>query len=169
VNLGDELTRWTVRLALVCAILAILISWRSRHSLQGQSLAQAAWTLGCLAFLIHVGCAFHFVHHWSHSAAYEETAERTAALFGLHWGGGLYLNYAFTLVWVFDAAWWWCGLRLYQARPSWVGSAIRCFLAFMAFNATVVFGHGVVRWIGVGISLGLPLGWYLLRQRGSAG
>src|SRR6266700_4246784 len=38
----------------------------------------------------HVVSAFHFHHHWSHAAEYEETARRTAELFGVRSGAGLY-------------------------------------------------------------------------------
>lgn len=33
-------------------------------------------------------------------ALYQETAQLTAEVFGVNWGGGLYFNYVFTAVWV---------------------------------------------------------------------
>src|SRR5262245_48127869 len=76
--LGDALTRWSIRIALAFAgaALAARIGRRVR-------IARLFWTAGCLFFLAHVVCAFHFVHSWSHDAAYAATARDTAALFGL--------------------------------------------------------------------------------------
>jgi hypothetical protein len=85
------------------------------------------------------------VHHWSHSAACEHTARRTAALLGpsARTSVGLYLDYLFMLVWATDAAWWWlAGLHRYGRRRWWITALLYGFMAFMAFNATVVFGRG---------------------------
>jgi peptide-methionine (S)-S-oxide reductase len=156
---GEAFTRWTVRLALGLYVLALalrLLARQRRGWLRG---ARLAWTLGCLAYLAHVVCAFQFYHGWSHAAAYRETARQTAAQFGLDWGGGVYVNYAFTVVWLADVFWWWRGVELYEARPCWLEAAVQVFLAFIAFNATVVFGTGPVRWLGLAASLGLGLLW----------
>ena len=45
------------------------------------------------------------------------------------WGGGLYLNYLFTAVWVADVLCWWRGLAWYAARPRWLDLALHGFLA----------------------------------------
>lgn len=143
-TVGESLTRWTIRLALACYVLALA------YRLTGKPRqARLAWTVGCVIYLAHVACAFQFFHGWRHTAAYQETARRTAALFGWDWGGGLYLNYAFTIAWVVDVGWWWRGLERYQARPRGVDAAVQGFMAFMAFNATVVFETGPVRWLGL--------------------
>ena len=44
-------------------------------------------------------------------------ARQTAEATGQALGGGLYVNYAFALVWGADVAWWWLGPRSYLARP----------------------------------------------------
>lgn len=158
-NLGELLTSWTVRLALILYVGGLALRARAagrRHTL---ALARLAWTAGCMAFLIHVASAFHFYHHWSHAAAYEATARRTAEVVGLAWGGGLYANYAFTSLWVADAGWWWRGLSRYQTRRRSVEWAVQGFLGFIAFNATVVFGTGAVRWLGLGACLFLVVLW----------
>jgi len=131
-------TRWTIWIALALYVAAL-------GARPAPRLRQWAWTLGCLFYLAHVAAAFHFYHHWSHAAAYQHTARRTAEVMGLDWGGGLYWNYAFTLVWLGDVIWTWFGLRW----PPWAGAAVPGFLAFMAFNATVVFGTGPIRWLGL--------------------
>jgi hypothetical protein len=155
VDTGEALTRWTVRLALALAVAAVLVRCTRITPRDSPMRARWLWTLGCPAFLAHVVCAFHFYHHWSHAAAYEETARRTAEVAGLEWGGGLYFNYAFAAVWAADVAWWWVAPRGYARRPRWVDGAVYGFFAFLAFNATVVFGSGPIRWAGVAVSLGL--------------
>src|SRR5207249_3603818 len=90
-----------------------------------------------------------FYHGWSHRAAYEATALLTAEVTGLAWGGGLYANYAVALVWGADVGWWWLRPAGYRARPRGVEWAVQAFLAFIAFNSTVVFGAGAARWLGL--------------------
>jgi hypothetical protein len=140
---GEALTRWTVRVALILYLLGLI-----GRRLGTPRAARLAWSAGCAAFLVHVVCAFHSYHDWSHAAAEAATARDTAQVVGIDWGGGLYLNYAFALIWLADAAWWWCGLEGYESRPRFVAWSIQAFLAFMFFNATVVFGAGTARWLG---------------------
>lgn len=147
--LEEALTRWTVRVAVVLYLLSLLVWLQARGRLTLLGAARAAWTAGCVAFMFHVVCAFQFYHHWSHAAAYEATARRSAEVVGLAWGGGLYANYLFGIVWLVDVAWWWRGLEAYRDRPRLVDWAIHLFLAFIVFNATVVFGAGLARWLGV--------------------
>jgi hypothetical protein len=112
--------------------------------------ARIAWTLAVAFYLTHIVAAFHFHHHWSHLAAYRETAQQTEQVFGLNWGGGLYFNYAFTVIWIGDAFWWWrTGLAGYRARPCWMASAIHVSFGFMFFNAAIVFGSNFMRWFGL--------------------
>lgn len=111
------------------------------------------WTLGCGAFLAHLWCAFQFVHRWSHDHAYAETARQTGEAIGLNWGGGIYVNHVFAVVWVCDVLWWWVASASYERRLSWIEWTVQGFLAFIAFNATVVFGHGAIRWFGIGATL----------------
>jgi len=112
--------------------------------------ARIAWSLGCAFYVAHVVAAFHFHHHWSHSAAYRETAQQTADVFGLNWGGGLYFNYVFTILWIADTVWWWrSGVGGYRARPGWVTGGVHWFFGFMFFNAAVVFGSNFMRWFGL--------------------
>ncbi|MFO0945168.1 MAG: hypothetical protein U1D30_04360 [Planctomycetota bacterium] len=59
------------------------------------------WTWGIACFLVHVGMAFHYFHHWSHTDAFH----RTAAVGGL--GEGIYASYLFTVLWFNDAITWW--------------------------------------------------------------
>jgi hypothetical protein len=98
------------------------------------------WTAGCCLFLLHVWAAFQFRHGWSHADAYRHTAEQTAALTGWHWGGGLYLNYLFTLLWLLDVAADWRTHVVGRAAYPRLQVVLRGFLAFIVVNATLVFG-----------------------------
>ncbi|HEV3005325.1 MAG TPA: hypothetical protein VGX78_12740, partial [Pirellulales bacterium] len=104
---GELATRWTVRLALAGYFLGGALRAENRTP-RGRLIGRIAWTLGCLFYLAHIACAFHVYHGWSHAAAYRHTAEQTAALTGWNWGGGIYFNYLFTVVWLADAIAWWC-------------------------------------------------------------
>ena len=133
-----------IRLAAVLYV-ASVAAWLTRRD----RAARAAWTVACGFYLAHVYGAFEFFHHWSHAAAYRETARQTAAVFGTNWGGGLYFNYVFTILWMADALWWWRGLQAYRGRPSWISLTVQWFFAFMFFNATVVFASGLTRWLSL--------------------
>ena len=144
---GELVTRWTVRLAVLAYFVGAAL--RAGHGSSGQQkLAGAVWTMGSMFYLAHVACAFQFFHHWSHAAAYQRTAEQTAAVTGWNWGGGLYFNYVFTAVWLADTVMLWLSTS-YGPGTRWLEAAIQVFLWFMVFNATVVFGHGLVRWFGL--------------------
>jgi hypothetical protein len=63
-------------------------------------------------------------------------------------GPGLFVSYAFTLLWLADALWWWIDRPRYDARPVWLDWAVHGFMAFMVFNGTVVYETGFIRWAG---------------------
>jgi hypothetical protein len=106
VILGPFLTAWTIRAALVCYV-AYLGGWLTVRSDRWPAMARWIWTIGCGLFLGHVACAFHFFHHWSHAAAWHDTAEQTQRLIGVAFGDGIYFSYLFLILWVFDVAWLW--------------------------------------------------------------
>jgi hypothetical protein len=117
------MTVWTARVAALLYVCALV--WMA----QGQW-ARARWasTIGVVVYLAHVWCAFAFSYEWSHAVAYRETARVAGELFGVAWGGGLWLNYLFTVVWVGDVLWW-------RPRVRWWAHG---FLAFMVVNGTLV-------------------------------
>lgn len=139
---GALLTVWTIRLGLVAyfaALADLLLAPDQRR-------ARLWWTLGCLACWAHIGLAMHFVHHWDHAAVYEDTARQTREVVGLDWGGGIYINYLFALAWLADVAWWWLAPLSRAARGRWLAWLLHGFLAFIIFNATIVFKDGAIRW-----------------------
>ena len=161
--MNDFLTLWTIRLACVLYFAAALLPGLGRWW-------RAAWTAGFIAYLTHVAAAFAFHHGWSHDAAFSETARRTGELFGVESGAGLYFNYAFTAVWLADVVWLWRGSSgnngdTYRTRPRWISIAVHAFMAFMFFNATVVFASGWVRWLGAAATAILLLVHAPVRRR----
>ncbi len=134
---------WTARFALILYLLRGWVdfrAWRTGTSQRSATLGRQFWTLGCCCFLAHVLSAFAVVHNWSHAHAYEHTAQRTADVIGIHWGGGIYVNHAFTVFWIVDVTLWWMN------GPGWANQSrlyywtVQGIFAFMFLNATIIFG-----------------------------
>ncbi|HEX8283333.1 MAG TPA: hypothetical protein VF588_08265 [Pyrinomonadaceae bacterium] len=159
---GETLTKVTVWVAVAGYAAGAAALALSRRRAGWDSAARLALTVACVALAAHAACAFHFYHGWSHDAAYLETARQTAEVFGLDWGGGLYVNYALVAGWGLDVAWWWArGLEAYRRRPWPLVAAWHGFLLFIIFNATVVFKDGAARWAGLVVCAGVCLAWWL--------
>lgn len=166
---GEILTAVTIWITLGAYAIGSVIFALSRARKRWDAWARLIWTLACVALLAHVASAFHFYHQWSHGAAYRDTARQMDEMFGVEWGGGIYLNYALLIIWVVDVLWWWiAGLDAYRHRPWLLVAAWHGFLVFMFFNATVVFGDGFVRWLGLCVCLGLWVVWWMALRRNPA-
>jgi hypothetical protein len=162
-NLADDITRHTIRLALVywAAALAMMLYLRfpdSRAETARGRLARWCWTLAWATYLVHLGMAFHFYHHWSHADAIRHTWEVS------RFGEGIYVSHFFTLVWTLDVAFWWLRPGCYAARSPWVDRLLHGFMVFMVFNATVIYETGFIRWAGA-VGLGLLAALALVRWR----
>ncbi len=158
---GEILTKVTIWITIVFYAIGTAAFALSRKRYKWDSAARLAWTIACVGLIAHVACAFHFYHQWSHVAAYRDTARQTGEVFGLNWGGGLYLNYAVLIAWFLDVGWWWLrGLDAYRRRPWFLNAAWHLFLLFIIFNATVIFETGLVRWAGLCACLGLCFVWW---------
>ena len=102
-----------------------------------------AGTIGLLAYLVHVFFAFAFFYDWSHTIAFRETARQSKELFGVAVGAGLYLNYAFTALWLIE-----CGIS--WTRRGAVGNRKaralgHAFLTFIVLNGSMVVW--ALRWL----------------------
>jgi len=75
----------------------------------------------------------------------------------MRWGGGLYFNYAFTLLWGVDAVAWWLGDVAAHGRGKTYYWLLHGVFAFMVFNATVVFGPPVWKPIALVVGIGLAI------------
>jgi hypothetical protein len=145
-NAGVGRVRGTIRLALTCWFLAVLImpgldrnGWREGGP---GGLVRWTWTLGWIAYVVHVALAFHYHFGWSHAAAIAHTQARSGV------GEGIYVSHAFTILWGADVIWWWLAPDGYARRSAWSGGVLHGFLGFIIFNGTVVYETGMVRWVG---------------------
>ena len=180
---GELLTIWTIRMALLCYA-AYLAGWLVESQSQWwATVSRGLWTIGCLLFVTHVACAFHFYHGWSHQAAWETTAQQTEELIGWRYGDGIYFSYLFLFVWVFDVVSSWGHKPVSQApvatapaqasgwrfRPLWQ-ACVHAYLFFIAFNGAIVFEDGTIRWAGIAacLLLGvLAVRYWMLQARAS--
>lgn len=134
-ELGHNLIVWTVRISVALYVVAV---WRYlfgvRKTRSSDFVYRQSWAASWLMCVIHVICAYHFQHHWDQAVALEHTAMMTERVVGLHWSGGLYVNYVFLTVWGIDI--W----RLMFGSNQVSSVAMHVVAAFMMFNATAIFG-----------------------------
>jgi len=154
--MSDLLMRLAVWLALALFTGAALAR-RARPATDRAALALSL--VGWVLFAGHVLLAFDTHYGWSHAVAWAETAAQTEALTGLNWGGGLYINYLFGLVWLGELVWWGRDPTGYATRPALVEVTVRGFLLFMVVNGAVVFVTGPQRWPGVALAAALAWAW----------
>ena len=166
---GEFLTRSTVWISIAFYTIgsAIFAFGRRRPKLDYWS--RFAFTTAVAALIAHYISAFHFYHHWSHEAAYIETARQTAEVFKVNWGGGIFINYSLLMLWIADVGlWWMAGERSYRRRPLWILLTWHGFLVFILFNATVVFKDGITRWVGLLVCAIVSLSWLrIITKNGS--
>jgi len=55
---------------------------------------------------------------------------------------------------------WGLDRRGYEARPVWLDRVVHGFLAFVVFNATVVYETGFIRWAGTVLFAALGVLWW---------
>ena len=146
---GELLIRWTIRLAMLCFAVVLGGAVISRRPPASTILSRWTWTVGCGLFLAHVISAFEFYHGWSHAHAFQDTAEKTAAAIGWRFGGGIYVNHLFALVWTADVLWSWLAPNSYRRRPAWATAMLIGFMLFIAVNGLIVFKSGAVRWVSI--------------------
>ena len=158
-DVGEMLTRNTVRLSLAWYAFALLLMMRlaardwQATTLVGK-LTRWCWTWALVTFLVHLVMAFHYYDHWSHAHAFE----RTRQVSGL--GEGLYISYFYTVLWSADVLFWWLSPARYVVRPAWVDRTMHCFMLFVVFNSMVVFEAGLIRWAGLLMFAILGIAWW---------
>ena len=102
------------------------------------------WFGGAILCAIHMMLALGLRHGWSHQSSVEVTVAQTAAVYGVHWGAGIYFNYLFVAVWLAESAWWCINPKSFVSRPPVVASMARAFGLLWAWRPGAARG-GVVR------------------------
>jgi hypothetical protein len=134
-------------------------TWHRRSSIDPRW-AWAVSLAGLTACIAHMVLAMTYRHGWSHEAALQETARQTAGVYGLSWGGGLYVNYLFVAVWLAELAWWRADPLGFRQRRPWVVWAVRIFAAIVVFNAAVIFAAPDRRVAGAAVVAALVASWF---------
>ncbi|MFT6617132.1 MAG: hypothetical protein ACJASX_000012 [Limisphaerales bacterium] len=96
-------TKVSIWISLLCYFVAMTKWLRANGS---ETNYRGWWTIGCVAYVLHVVAAFGLHHEWSHAAAYEQTARQTADVVGRAFGAGIFVNYLFTLLWIGEVICW---------------------------------------------------------------
>jgi hypothetical protein len=150
----EDQVRQTVRVSLLFYAAAAVLMLRLRPGdWAAGGPARWCWTLAWAAYGVHLGFAAEF-HGWSHDAAVAHTDRRTGG-----YGHGIHVSHLFTLLWTLDVIAWWARPAAYAARPVWWGTALHAFMAFLWFNATVVYETGPIRWAGLAVFGLLAVVW----------
>jgi hypothetical protein len=144
-------TIW-ISLALFVAAQHGYRSWRTPQWVQTANAA------GLALCVIHIGLAMGSVHGWSHASAIDATAVQTASVYGVRWGGGVFVNYLFVIVWALEA-WWRTGANRSAVASRAARWGLRTFYAIVVVNAAVVFARGSMRVAGAVLVVALLLAW----------
>jgi hypothetical protein len=119
------------------------------------------WTAGAAANLAHVLLAMQIIYGWDQHLAFAGIARQTFEETGLDSGIGLYINYAFSGLWLADAISWWLFPRRNARRSRWLDGILQFVFLFMFFNATVVFGKSLIRIVGAILCPLAVIGWFI--------
>ena len=121
--------------------------------------ARILFLLGALTCVVHIVLTMSNVHGWSDAAAREATAAQTNAIYGIRWGGGVYVNYVFVAVWIADA------LQRLRAPASLARRSralvwtLRAFYFVIIVNAAVIFATPGRRWMGMALCVLIAAAW----------
>jgi hypothetical protein len=136
---------FAVEIAVFYTIAAAVLCWAAAEALG----SRAFWTAGAVLALCHSVVAFMVFYDGSHDIAQIKTTQQTAALTGVVFSGGIYVNYLFLLLWLGDAAWWWAAPASHRAQPRRLALAVRGFIFFVIVNGAVIFADGWARLVGL--------------------
>ena len=153
-----------MRAALYVTIWASMIAlaaseWARRRGARFGALSPLALSaIGMAMLVVHIAIAIFHHHGGDHAAAVAETARLTEQVYGVAWGGGVYVNYAFLAAWA-AYLWWWRAhpRRLDDSNPGLL--AMRAVLFVIIFNALVVFASPLTRLLGIALCVMLVWAW----------
>lgn len=146
----DLATHTSVHLSGVCWFMATLIDLhanieRSRHR---QTARVIFWRCGCLMLWVHILATWQLIHGGRWSAAWQQTADETAAVVGIRTGVGIWFNLLTLALWTGDCLLSLAGRRGIDSTSGPGHRWLEGYLAFMWFQAAVVFPRGPVRLAG---------------------
>ena len=98
-------------------------------------------------------------HGWSHAAAVAETARLTGQVYGVAWGGGVYVNYAFLVAWLAVLLRWKASRSSHL--PAWLTWTWRIAVLVVVSNAAIVFAAPARQLVGAIMTAGLVISWWL--------
>jgi hypothetical protein len=155
---GQRVSLWCIR----CSILFLVVAFGRQLTGRPKTerLNATIWLIGALFAAAHSLGSLATFHHFSQAEAFESTAQQTQDLLGFRFGAGLYVNYVFVVVWLFDALFRMFQRDRYQQLPTWYHYSVEGFLAFIAINGTIVFKSGWLRWTAIAcIAVLIGLAW----------
>jgi hypothetical protein len=137
-----------------------LAEWAQRRPSRWAGRPTFLLSAGGLALLVtHIAIAIFHHHGGDHAAAVADTARLTESVYGVAWGGGVYVNYALVATWA-AYLWWWRrnpGCQVDPRVPSVL--ALRLVLFVIIANALVIFASPLTRPLGVVICGALLWAW----------
>ena len=153
--MADLIVRGSIWLALACFLTAHVAFGRSNAKVPARWAHAVYWMGASLAFA-HYLAAFHWHYNWSHTRAVAVTAGQTAQVFGLDWGGGVWVNYLFLAVWLADAAWRTTRGGVQVSAGTWV---LRGFYLIVIANGAITFAEWPMQLAGSAVVAGLVWSW----------
>jgi hypothetical protein len=152
----------------IMLVATIVWAWaevlKIRRPGQGEP-ARRLWTVALALTLVHAALAFDVKYQWSHEAALMDTARRTVAVTGMVWGGGIFVNDLFLMLWLADALWWWIAPVAYVRRPVALERTRSVLFLFMFVNGAIVFASNIARVVGIPSVAAVCIAWVLDGRR----
>ena len=148
--------------ATIWAALALLVAGEAgarARSAAGARRAALASLAGAMLAAAHVAVALHARHGWSLAHAREDIRRQTEEVFGLSFGGGVWVNFAFVGLWLADAAWRLADARGHARRPRVAAWALRAFQLIVVASGAVLFASPAGRIAGVPLVTALLWAW----------
>ena len=155
----DAAIYWTIWISLAFFAAGEVLKSRLHESRPRGSQAWLVSASGLVILIVHVAIAMDVRHGWSHDAAIAATARQTFDVYGLRWGGGYFVNYAFMAAWLAELTAWRMSPDAYLRWSGWARLVLRAFYLVMIVNAAIVFAAGARRAIGVVIVVTLVAAW----------
>ena len=142
VILGFWLIRLTIWLAVVAWLIRVFVEASGCSFAARERVIRWSWLIGASACVAHVIAAMGIGHCWSLANAMSHTAMETRRIIGVELPASVFVNFAFTAFWLFDAV---RDFRSRDVRP--LGAVRHGIWLMMMLNGTVVFGPGYWMWL----------------------